>query len=54
MKTSIFDMNFTLPPMAEMTEVEKGYANGNFLEENTCPVCRGILTARRTHENIYI
>ena len=23
MKTSIFDMNFTLPPMLEMTEVEK-------------------------------
>ena len=23
MKTSIFDMNFILPPMVEMTEVEK-------------------------------
>jgi len=23
MKTSIFDMTFTLPPMVEMTEVEK-------------------------------
>ena len=23
MKTSIFDMNFTLPPMVEMTEVVK-------------------------------
>ena len=23
MKTSIFDMNFVLPPMVEMTEVEK-------------------------------
>jgi hypothetical protein len=23
MKTSIFDMNFTLPPMVEMSEVEK-------------------------------
>ena len=23
MKTSIFDMNFTLPPMLEMVEVEK-------------------------------
>ena len=23
MKTSIFNMNFTLPPMVEMTEVEK-------------------------------
>jgi len=24
MKTSIFDMNFVLPPMVEMHEVEKG------------------------------
>ena len=24
MKTSIFDMTFVLPPMVEMTEVEKG------------------------------
>jgi hypothetical protein len=24
MKTSIFNMNFTLPPMLEMTKVEKG------------------------------
>jgi hypothetical protein len=23
MKTSLFDMNFTLPPMVEMTQVEK-------------------------------
>jgi hypothetical protein len=23
MKTSIFDMNFTLPPLVEMTQVEK-------------------------------
>ena len=23
MKTSIFDMNFTLPPMVEITQVEK-------------------------------
>ena len=23
MKTSIFDMNFTLPPLIEMTQVEK-------------------------------
>jgi len=23
MKTSIFDMNFVLPPMVEMTQVEK-------------------------------
>ncbi len=26
MKTSIFDMNFTLPPLIEMTEVEKDMA----------------------------
>jgi len=28
MKTSIFDMNFTLPPMVEMTEVLKGTQYG--------------------------
>ena len=28
MKTSIFDMNFTLPPMIEMTEVEKDMPMG--------------------------
>jgi hypothetical protein len=27
MKTSIFDMNFTLPPIVEMTEVEKDMSN---------------------------
>ena len=26
MKTSIFDMNFVLPPLIEMTQVEKGMA----------------------------
>ncbi len=26
MKTSIFDMNFVLPPMVEMTQVEKDVA----------------------------
>ena len=28
MKTSIFDMNFVLPPLVEMTEVEKDMATG--------------------------
>jgi hypothetical protein len=28
MKTSIFDMNFTLPPMVEMTEVVKDMPMG--------------------------
>ena len=28
MRTSIFDMNFTLPPMVEMTEVEKDMPMG--------------------------
>ena len=28
MKTSIFDMNFTLPPMLEITEVEKDMPRG--------------------------
>jgi hypothetical protein len=26
MKTSIFNMTFVLPPMIEMTEVEKGFS----------------------------
>jgi hypothetical protein len=30
MKTSIFDMNFTLPPMVEMVQVEKDMGNGPF------------------------
>ncbi len=32
MKTSIFDMTFTLPPLVEMTEVEKDMptATGHF------------------------
>jgi len=29
MKTSIFNMTFTLPPMVEMTEVEKGMPNAS-------------------------
>ena len=29
MKTSIFDMTFTLPPMMEMTEVEKDMPTAN-------------------------
>ena len=28
MKTSIFDMSFVLPPMVEMTEVEKDMPSG--------------------------
>jgi hypothetical protein len=30
MKTSIFDMNFVLPPMVEMTEVEKDMPHVTF------------------------
>ncbi len=33
MKTSIFDMTFTLPPLVEMTEVEKQ------TEFSTCKLC---------------
>ena len=29
MKTSIFDMNFTLPPLVEMTEVVKDMPTAN-------------------------
>jgi hypothetical protein len=31
MKTSIFDMNFVLPPLVEMTEVEKDMPTGTTL-----------------------
>ena len=34
MKTSIFDMNFTLPPMVEMTEVVKDMPMGT--GRNSC------------------
>ena len=30
MKTSIFDMNFVLPPMVEMAEVEKNMPTGTY------------------------
>jgi len=33
MKTSIFDMNFTLPPMLEMTDIDKDLA-GNRVDSN--------------------
>ncbi len=37
MKTSIFDMNFTLPPMVEMTQVEKDMPSaGTFTGWCTC------------------
>ncbi len=39
MKTSIFDMNFVLPPMVEMTEVVKDMPMGTNImmcSENTC------------------
>ena len=31
MKTSIFDATFTLPPLVEMTEVEKDMPKGTFV-----------------------
>jgi len=37
MKTSIFDMNFTLPPMIEMTEVVKDMPSGTYVSFK-CPV----------------
>ena len=33
MKTSIFDMNFVLPPLVEMTEVVKEMPSGTY----SCP-----------------
>jgi len=44
---SIFDMNFVLPPLVEMTEVEKDMPTGT--DFYTGKMCR-----RRTHENIHI
>ena len=38
MKTSIFDMNFTLPPMIEMTEVVKDMPMGG-TKDDFCSVC---------------
>ena len=36
MKTSIFDMNFTLPPMLEMTEVVKDMPTGTHNRGGGC------------------
>ena len=38
MKTSIFDMTFTLPPMVEMTEVVKDMPQGTIYPESLCPL----------------
>ena len=50
MKTSIFDMNFTLPPLIEMTQVEK---------DMPCPppspfCCEHICVLGEQHENIHL
>ena len=34
MKTSIFDMSFVLPPLVEMTEVEKGMPTATAIENS--------------------
>ncbi len=39
-KTSIFDMNFTLPPLVEMTEVVKDMPMGTLL--NLCVWTLGV------------
>ena len=39
MKTSIFDMNFTLPPMVEMTEVVKDMPMGTLTHISLCFYC---------------
>ena len=36
MKTSIFDMNFVLPPLVEMTEVEKEMPTGTHNRGGEC------------------
>ena len=38
MKTSIFDMNFTLPPLVEVTEVEKDMPMNTFTRA-PCTLC---------------
>ena len=38
MKTSIFDMNFVLPPVVEMTEVEKDMPMGTGTTFGPCSV----------------
>ena len=38
MKTSIFNMTFTLPPMVEMTEVEKDMPTGS-ADRTTWALC---------------
>ena len=54
MKTSIFNMNFTLPPMVEMVEVEKDMPTNSYYctVDATYPCGEGVV--RRTHENIYL
>jgi len=43
MKTSIFDMNFTLPPMVGMTEVEKDMPAHSAVSFKACsPYCWAI------------
>ena len=42
MKTSIFDMTFVLPPMVEMTEVEKDMPSGT-LPTHGAPLPCGIM-----------
>ena len=55
MKTSIFDMNFTLPPIVEMSEVEKDMMSITKWFPG-CGLVSAVKTciARRTHENIYL
>ena len=40
MKTSIFDATFTLPPMVEMTQVEKDMPKGSGMDLESWCWCR--------------
>ena len=40
MKTSIFNMTFTLPPMLEITEVEKDMQTATLHTQQICLYCR--------------
>ena len=39
MKTSIFDMTFTLPPLVEITEVEKDMNTGSYWTADPLMCC---------------
>ena len=47
MKTSIFNMSFTLPPLIEITEVEKDMQMSTFNDAAACRTAPGPMCGRR-------